>query len=274
MVRRVYFPREVPVLSAVVSSCARLLDRAGAVLRRRTVPRSAVAWTWLLAPFLFVLLAILAVSVALPFAALNVYYRDFRFALPFGIQLWLFASPVAYPLSVGARAVAGALRRAEPGGRDPGRLLERARPGDACPTWPCSASASLGTAVVGLARLPPVQAARAQLRGRDLSDDSGGQLRTGQQAVPARRDEGPRYASLRHDLSSIGKRARARLHGRGAHEHGTLALEDVTLRGGRRGELRADRPERRGQEHGAEADLRASRRRPRERSAFAAGSRR
>ena len=41
--------------------------------------------------------------------------------------------------------------------------------------------------------------------------------------------DGPRYASLRHDLSSIGKRARARLHGRGAHENGTLALEDVSF---------------------------------------------
>ena len=42
-------------------------------------------------------------------------------------------------------------------------------------------------------------------------------------------DGGARYASLRHDLSSIGKRARARLHGRGVHEKGTLALEDVTF---------------------------------------------
>jgi lipopolysaccharide transport system permease protein len=33
-------------------------------------------------------------------AALNVYYRDFRYALPFLLQLWLFASPVAYPLTV------------------------------------------------------------------------------------------------------------------------------------------------------------------------------
>jgi lipopolysaccharide transport system ATP-binding protein len=41
--------------------------------------------------------------------------------------------------------------------------------------------------------------------------------------------DGARYASLRHDLSSIGKRARARLHGRGAHENGTLALEDLTF---------------------------------------------
>jgi lipopolysaccharide transport system permease protein len=59
-----------------------------------------ISWTWLLTPFLVALLAVLAATVSLPFAALNVYYRDFRFALPFGIQLWLFASPVAYPLSV------------------------------------------------------------------------------------------------------------------------------------------------------------------------------
>ena len=100
MIRRVYFPREVPVLSAIVSSA---LDFAiGLALFFVLGPflGAHVSWTWLLAPFLFVLLALLAVSVALPFAALNVYYRDFRFVLPFGIQLWLFASPVAYPLSV------------------------------------------------------------------------------------------------------------------------------------------------------------------------------
>jgi lipopolysaccharide transport system permease protein len=97
--RRVYFPREVPVLSAIVSSA---LDFSiGLVLFFAIGPflGAHVSWYWLLTPFLFVLLAVLTVSVALPIAALTVYYRDFRFALPFGIQLWLFASPVAYPLS-------------------------------------------------------------------------------------------------------------------------------------------------------------------------------
>ena len=40
---------------------------------------------------------------------------------------------------------------------------------------------------------------------------------------------GPRYASLRHDLSSIGKRERARARGRGVEKQGTLALEDVSF---------------------------------------------
>lgn len=100
MIRRIYFPREVPVISSIVSSS---LDFAiGLALFFVVGPfiGAHVTWTWLLTPFLFMLLTLLAVSVSLPFAALNVYYRDFRFALPFGVQLWLFASPIAYPLSV------------------------------------------------------------------------------------------------------------------------------------------------------------------------------
>ena len=57
------------------------------------------AW-WLFAPVLAIPLALLAAGVSIVFGALNVYYRDFRYALPFLLQLWLFASPVAYPLSV------------------------------------------------------------------------------------------------------------------------------------------------------------------------------
>jgi lipopolysaccharide transport system permease protein len=39
------------------------------------------------------------VAVTVPIAALALYYRDFKYALPVLIQLWLFASPVAYPLT-------------------------------------------------------------------------------------------------------------------------------------------------------------------------------
>jgi lipopolysaccharide transport system permease protein len=98
MVRRVYFPREVPVLGAVGSTT---IDFGiGLVLFFLIGPfigAQVTAW-WLLTPFLFALLAVLAAAVATPLAAMNVYYRDFRFALPFAIQLWLFASPVAYPI--------------------------------------------------------------------------------------------------------------------------------------------------------------------------------
>jgi ABC-type polysaccharide/polyol phosphate export permease len=100
LVRKIYFPREVPVLGAILGAWADfsigllLVALLGPLLGAR--PSAA----WLLAPVLGLPLTILACGVALGLAALNVYYRDFRYALPFALQLWLFASPVAYPLSI------------------------------------------------------------------------------------------------------------------------------------------------------------------------------
>jgi ABC-type polysaccharide/polyol phosphate export permease len=100
LVRKVYFPREVPILGAVVSAGVDLAIGLGLFVVLGPFLGARFSAAWLLAPMLGVLLAMLAAGVALVFAALNVYYRDFRYALPFGLQLWLFASPVAYPLAV------------------------------------------------------------------------------------------------------------------------------------------------------------------------------
>lgn len=100
LIRKVYFPREVPVLGAVLAGSVdfaiglSLFALLGPFLGARVSP------TWLLAPLLGAMLAVLAAGVSLMLAALNVYYRDFRYALPFALQLWLFASPIAYPLAV------------------------------------------------------------------------------------------------------------------------------------------------------------------------------
>jgi lipopolysaccharide transport system permease protein len=49
----------------------------------------------------FLLLATLtATGVALWFSALGVKYRDFMYALPFLVQVWMYASPVVYPMSL------------------------------------------------------------------------------------------------------------------------------------------------------------------------------
>ncbi|MDR7550685.1 MAG: ABC transporter permease [Armatimonadota bacterium] len=100
IIRKVYLPREVPVLGAVAHAGVDLAIGVGLFALLAPVLGAHFSPTWLLVPVLAVLLGLLAVGVALPLAALNVYYRDFRYALPFALQLWLFASPVAYPLSV------------------------------------------------------------------------------------------------------------------------------------------------------------------------------
>jgi lipopolysaccharide transport system permease protein len=100
LVRKVYFPREVPVFGAIVSAGVELgiglglFALVGPLIGARPSP------VWLLAPLLGLLLGLIAAAVALAFAGLNVHFRDFRYALPFALQVWLFASPVAYPLTV------------------------------------------------------------------------------------------------------------------------------------------------------------------------------
>jgi lipopolysaccharide transport system permease protein len=42
----------------------------------------------------------LAYGVILIGAALNVFYRDIRFVVPLGLQLWLYATPIMYPIEV------------------------------------------------------------------------------------------------------------------------------------------------------------------------------
>jgi lipopolysaccharide transport system permease protein len=51
-------------------------------------------------PLLLALTSLLALGVGMWMSALNVKYRDIRYALPFLIQLWMFASPIIYPASL------------------------------------------------------------------------------------------------------------------------------------------------------------------------------
>ena len=100
VITKVYFPRLVLPLSAVVAG---LLDFGisfvvflGMMAYFRIMPGFAI----LLFPG-FLLLAILtALGVGLWLSALNAIYRDVRYVIPFLVQFWMFASPVAYPSSL------------------------------------------------------------------------------------------------------------------------------------------------------------------------------
>jgi len=97
VITKVYFPRMILPLSAVLSG---LVDFGigfilliGMMLYYHQVPTVAA----LLLP-LFVLLTIAtALAMGLWLSAVNAIYRDVRYVVPFLVQFWLFASPVAYP---------------------------------------------------------------------------------------------------------------------------------------------------------------------------------
>jgi lipopolysaccharide transport system permease protein len=135
LVTKQYFPRMLLPLSAVLAG---LVDFAiafvvllGMMVYYRVMPTSAV-WTL---PLFVLLVVASAVAAGLWLSAVNVRYRDVRYALPFLSQLWLFATPIAYPASLmpeawrplyGLNPMAGVVegfRWALLGGSGPGPLL-------------------------------------------------------------------------------------------------------------------------------------------------------
>lgn len=100
LISKVYFPR---LLIPLASAAAVLIDLAvGLLVLGLAAALWGVAPGWrLLSLPLFVLLGLLlGVGASLWIAALNVRYRDFAYALPFLIQVWLYASPVVYATSL------------------------------------------------------------------------------------------------------------------------------------------------------------------------------
>jgi len=100
LISKVYFPRLALPLAAVGSFLIDFVIAMALLIAMMfyygITPGIEIFWTIPLT--LLALLASLSVGVWL--AALNVRYRDVIYAIPFLIQLWLFASPVAYPSSI------------------------------------------------------------------------------------------------------------------------------------------------------------------------------
>ncbi|MBK7392877.1 MAG: ABC transporter permease [Chloracidobacterium sp.] len=100
LVTKVYFPRlSLPLASLI----AGLVDISIGFLvflvliLAYGIPLSA---HMIFAPLFIMLAAILAFGVGTICSALNVRFRDIKFALPFGLQIWMFASPIFYPLDI------------------------------------------------------------------------------------------------------------------------------------------------------------------------------
>jgi lipopolysaccharide transport system permease protein len=99
LARKVYFPREIPVIGAVLSCSVDLAIGLALLLALAPFIGLHLSWKVALVLPLYLMLTALAMGIAIPVAALNVYYRDFRYAIPLMLQLWMFASPVVYPLA-------------------------------------------------------------------------------------------------------------------------------------------------------------------------------
>jgi lipopolysaccharide transport system permease protein len=100
LITKVYFPRLVVPLSSVLAGLVDFAIAFAVLLILMAFygihPTAAIVWL----PLLVVLAVVTALSVGLWLSALNVKYRDVRYTIPFLTQLWMFATPVAYPSSI------------------------------------------------------------------------------------------------------------------------------------------------------------------------------
>jgi lipopolysaccharide transport system permease protein len=102
---KVYFPRLVIPISVVLSNMVRLGIQFGLLLLMilfyslRGDTQLHFGVTWLLLPFLVLLMAGIGLGVGIIISSLTTKYRDFTVLIGFAVQLLMYATPVAYPLS-------------------------------------------------------------------------------------------------------------------------------------------------------------------------------
>jgi lipopolysaccharide transport system permease protein len=100
LITKVYFPRLVIPLASVGAGLVDLAVSFLVLVGMMAYYRTVFSWQLLLVP-LFLLGTILAATgVGTILSALTVTYRDFRYVIPFAVQLWMFVTPVIYPPTV------------------------------------------------------------------------------------------------------------------------------------------------------------------------------
>ncbi len=100
LVSKIYFPRLIIPISNVITPLADLAVTFCVFLVVMLWYGFYPGWHLLLVPVLVLISALLALAIGLWLGPINVRYRDVTHTLPFVIQLWMFATPIVYPLSM------------------------------------------------------------------------------------------------------------------------------------------------------------------------------
>jgi ABC-type polysaccharide/polyol phosphate export permease len=100
LVRKIYFPRETLLLAVVLAAALDLLFALTVLAGMLVYYEIAVGWTLVWVAPLLLLQVIFTLGVICVTSAVHVYLRDIGHALPLALQLWMFATPVAYPMSL------------------------------------------------------------------------------------------------------------------------------------------------------------------------------
>ena len=100
LITKVYFPRAIVPAAAVFAGLVDLLIASAILIGLAAYYGLGRTSQILMLPALIALTVLLALGLGMWLAALTVKYRDVRHALPFVLQMWMFLTPIIYPLDV------------------------------------------------------------------------------------------------------------------------------------------------------------------------------
>lgn len=100
LITKVYFPRLVVPMASVLAAVVDVAFSALVLFAMMAYYEVAPTWRLVTLPLLILLTGGTALGAGLWLTAMNVQFRDVRYTVPFLTQLWLFATPIAYPSSL------------------------------------------------------------------------------------------------------------------------------------------------------------------------------
>lgn len=98
LLTKIYFPRLFVPAAVIGAAMVDTLISFAVFFVIMAFYRVVPPWTIVFVPGLFVLTTLTTLGIAFALAALTITYRDFRFLVPFMVQVWMFISPAMYPL--------------------------------------------------------------------------------------------------------------------------------------------------------------------------------
>jgi lipopolysaccharide transport system permease protein len=105
LLTKAYFPREILPLTYVVAALVDFVLAAALLGLLMAGYRVPLTWTALWVPPVVAILAVWLIGLGLFLSALQVRFRDVALAMPVLVQVWLFATPVIYPLETARHAL-------------------------------------------------------------------------------------------------------------------------------------------------------------------------
>ncbi len=105
LITKIYFPRFMLPAAVMLSGLVDFSIGSVLLIGFLVYYHTGIGWNLLLWPLLVVQMTLLALAIGLLLSAVNVSFRDVKYAIPFLMQVWMFATPVIYPVNILPKAI-------------------------------------------------------------------------------------------------------------------------------------------------------------------------